>query len=101
MAKLMQMISTSLKERVEKVVSKPKRRRIKGGIIASTEEHRSKICKELRHYEYKESQEQLVPVLFMWGKPHKILTSLEEHEYKALGMRVEYIKRNEAKNLIK
>lgn len=97
----MQLISNSLKERVEKVVSKPKRRRLKGGIIASTEEHRSQLCKELRHYEYKESQEQLVPVLFMWGKPHKILTSLEEHEYKALGMRVEYIKRNEAKNLIK
>lgn len=97
----MQMISNSLKERVEKVVSKPKRRRLKGGIIASTEEHRSQICKELRYYEHKESQEQLVPVLFMWGKPHKILNSFEEHEYKALGMRIEYIKRNEAKNLIK
>lgn len=101
MAKLMQMISDSLKERVEKVVSKPKRRRMKGGIIASTDEHRSKICKEIRHYEYKEQQEHLVPVLFMWGKPHKILNSLEEHEYKALGMRVEMMKRSEAKSLIK
>lgn len=97
----MQMISNSLKERMEKAVSKPKRRRIKGGIIASTEEHRSQLCKELRHYEYKESQEQLVPVLFMWGKPHKILTSLEEHEYKTLGMRIEYLKKHEAKSLIK
>lgn len=97
----MQLISNSLKERVEKAVSKPKRRRIKGGIIASTEEHRSQLCKELRYYEHKESQEQLVPVLFMWGKPHKILTSLEEHEYKALGMRIEYLKKHEAKSLIK
>lgn len=97
----MHLISKSLKKRVEKAVSKPKRRRIKGGIIASTEENRSKICKEIRHYEYKESQEQLVPVLFMWGKPHKILTSLEEHEYKALGMRIEYMKHKEAKSLIK
>lgn len=101
MAKLMQMISDSLKERVEKVVSKPKRRRMKGGIIASTDEHRAKICKELRHYEYKEQQEQLVPVLFMWGNPQKILNSAEELEYKNLGMRVKYIKQKEAKSLIK
>lgn len=101
MTKFINLISNSLKERVEKAVSKSKRRRIKGGIIASTEEHRSQLCKELRYYEHKESQEQLVPVLFMWGKPHKILNSREEHEYKALGMRVEYIKRNETKNLVK
>ena len=101
MAKLMQMISDSLKEKVEKVVSKPKRRRMKGGIIASTEEHRAQLCKELRYYEQKEQQEQLVPVLFMWGNPHKILNSAEEHEYKSLGMRIEYMKQKEAKSLIK
>ena len=101
MAKLMQMISDSLKERVEKVVSKPKRRRMKGGIIASTEEHRAQLCKELRYYEHQEQQEHLVPVLFMWGIPHKILNSAEEHEYKALGMRIEYMKHKEAKSLIK
>ena len=101
MQKMENLINESVKDRLVEVTFKPKRRRIKGGIIASTEEHRAQLCKELRHYEYKESQKQLVPVLFMWGKPHKILTSLEEHEYKALGMRVEYIKINEAKNLIK
>ena len=99
MSKLMQMISDSLNERVEKVVSKPKRRRMKGGIIASTEEHRSQLCKELRYYEHQEQQEQLVPVLFMFGSPKKVLSKTEEHEYKSLGCRIEYIKRNEVKQL--
>lgn len=99
MAKFIDMISDSLKERVEKVVSKPKRRRIKGGIIASTDEHRSKLCKAIRYLEYQEQQEQLVPVLFMFGIPKKVLTKHEEHEYKSLGCRVEYIKRNEVKQL--
>lgn len=101
MVKLKDLISNPSRKDLEKVVSKPKRRRMKGGIIASTDEHRSKICKEIRHYEYKEQQEQLVPVLFMWGQPHKILNSAEEHEYKALGMRVEYMKQKEAKSLVK
>lgn len=95
----MNLISNSLKERVEKVVSKPKRRRMKGGIIASTDEHRSKLCKEIRYMEYQEQQEQLVPVLFMFGSPKKVLNKHEEHEYKSLGCRVEYIKRNEVKQL--
>lgn len=95
----MNLISNSLKERVERVVSKPKRRRIKGGIIASTDEHRSQICKELRYYEHRDSQEQLVPVLFMFGSPKKVLNKQEEYEYKSLGCRVEYIKRKEVKQL--
>ena len=99
MAKLMQLISNSLKERVEKAVSKPKRRRIKGGIIASTEEHRSQLCKELRYYEHKESQEQLVPVLFMWGMPQKRLTKSEVQAYKNMGSRVEYLSETEVKSL--
>lgn len=101
MVKLKDVISDSLKEKVEKVVSKPKRRRLKGGIIASTEEHRSKICKEIRFYEHQEQQERLVPVLFLWGKPHEILSRPKADEYKALGMRIEYMKHKEAKNLIK
>lgn len=101
MAKIKDQIPEGLQEKVEKVVSKPKRRRMKGGIIASTEEHRAQLCKELRYYEHQEQQEHLVPVLFMWGIPHKILNSAEEHEYKALGMRIEYMKHKEAKSLIK
>ena len=101
MQKIENLINGSIKDRLVEVTSKPKRRRMKGGIIASTEEHRAQLCKELRYYEHQEQQEQLVPVLFMWGTPHKILNSAEEHEYKALGMRIEYMKQKEAKSLIK
>ena len=101
MTKMENLINESIKDRLVEVTSKPKRRRLKGGIIASTDEHRSKTCKEIRFYEHQEQQERLVPVLFMWGAPHKILNSAEEHEYKALGMRIEYMKQKEAKSLIK
>lgn len=101
MAKLIQMISDSLKEKVEKVVSKPKRRRIGPQMICSSDERFESKCREIRQIEHKERQELMVPVLFMWGNPQKILNSAEELEYKALGMRVEYIKQKEAKSLIK
>lgn len=101
MAKFIDMISDSLKERVEKAVSKPKRRRIKPSLIASSNAVVEEKCKAIRYYEHQEQQEHTVPVLFMWGTPHKILNSAEEHEYKALGMRIEYMKQKEAKSLIK
>mgnify|MGYP007022375533 CR=1 FL=1 len=101
MTKMENLINESIKDRLVEVTSKPKRRRLKGGIIASTEEHRSNICKEIRFYEHQEQQERLVPVLFMWGKPHEILTKSKAEEYTALGMRIEYMKHKEAKNLIK
>lgn len=101
MVKIENLIQEPLKEKLKEVTSKPKRRRLKGGIIASTEEHRSKICKEIRFYEHQEQQERLVPVLFLWGNPHEILSRPKADEYKALGMRIEYMKHKEAKNLIK
>lgn len=101
MAKFIDMISDSLKERVEKVVSKPKRRRIKPQMVCSSDERFEAKCREIRHMEHEERQEQLVPVLFMFGSPYRILDSVDEQKYKELNMRIEYMKQKEAKNLIK
>lgn len=101
MAKLIQMISDSLKERVEKATSKPKRRMITSEIVASSDEHREAMCKELRGSEHQERQTQLVPVLMLFGEPRKVLTSNEVSEYKSHGCRIDYYPRNEVKSLIK
>ena len=100
MAKLMQMIPDSLKERAEKAVSKPKRRRMKASIIASTEDHRMELCKELRYYETKEKQDiKCIPVLFMFGKPQRVLSKDEATEYRNLGAKVELLTPQEAKSI--
>ena len=100
MAKLMQMISDSLKERVQKVVSKPKRRRLKGGIIASSIPEIEAKCKEIRWAEEQDRKNnRCIPVLFMFGEPRKRLTKLEVKDYTSLGCRIEYMTHNEVKQL--
>ena len=100
MAKFIDMISNSLKERVEKVVSKPKRRRMKGGIIASSIPEIEAKCKEIRWAEEQDRKNnKCIPVLFMFGEPRKRLTKLEVNDYTSLGCRIEYMTQTEVKQL--
>ena len=100
MAKLENLIQESLKEKLKEVTSKPKRRRMKASIIASTEDHRMEVCKELRYYENKEKQDtKCIPVLFMFGQPQRRLSKDEATEYINLGAKVEYMTPQEAKSI--
>lgn len=53
------------------------RKRITVKICASTEEHRCKVCKEIAYYERKNAPRETCAVLFMFGVPSRILTSIE------------------------
>lgn len=100
MAKLMNLISDSLKEKVEMVVRRPKRRRIGQGIIASSNSEIEVKCKEIRWAEQQErNNNKCIPVLFMFGEPRKRLTKLEVNDYTSLGCRIEYMTQNEVKQL--
>lgn len=101
MTKLLNLIGESIKDRLKEVTSKPKRRMITSEIVASSDEHRETMCKELRRAEHQERQTQLVPVLMLFGKPRKILTANEVDDYKSHGCRIDYYPRNEVKSLIK
>ena len=98
--KLEQLIPSSIKDAMMEVTSKPKRRRMKASIIASTEDHRMEVCKELRYYENKEKQDtKCIPVLFMFGQPQRRLSKDEATEYRNLGAKVEYMTPQEAKSI--
>lgn len=100
MTKIKDLIPKSIQDILGEVTSKPKRRRMKAGIIASTEDHRMEVCKELRYYETKEKQDtKCIPVLFMFGQPQRRLTKLEVKDYTSLGCRVEYMTQTEVKQL--
>lgn len=71
------------------------RRRITSKICASTEEHRSKVCKEIAYYERKSAPRETCAVLFMFGVPSRILTSIEVEEYSACGARIEIMFKDE------
>lgn len=101
MTKLLNLIGESIKDRLKEVTSKPKRRKITSEIVASSDEHREAMCKELRWAEHQERQTQLVPVLMLFGKPRKILAANEVEDYKSNGCRIDYYPRNEVKSLIK
>ena len=100
MTKIKDLIPKGIQDTLGKVTSKPKRRRMKAGIIASTEDHRMEVCKELRYYENKEKQEtKCIPVLFMFGKPQRVLSKDEATEYRKLGAKVELLTPQEAKSI--
>lgn len=104
MAKLEDLIQQPLKEKLEKVTSKPKRRRMKPQLVASTEDCKRKILGEIkaldkRAIERGEMQERRVPVLFLWGMPQKRLTKSEVQAYKNMGSRIEYLSETEVKSL--
>ena len=104
MQKMENLINESIKDRLVEVTSKPKRRRMKPQLVASTEDCKRKILGEIkalnkRAIERGEMQERLVPVLFLWGMPQKRLTKSEVQAYKNMGSRIEYLKETEVKSL--
>ena len=103
MTKMENLINESIKDRLIGVTSKPKRRRIRPQIIASTEDHRRQILGEIRALDQADKERNyvatLIPVLFLWGMPQKRLTKTEAHTYKSMGSRVEYLKESELNTL--
>lgn len=71
------------------------RKRITVKLCASTEEHRCKVCRELAYYEKKNAPRETCAVLFMFGVPSRILTSIEVEEYSACGARIEIMFKDE------
>lgn len=68
---------------------------IKKHLDASTEESKCQICKEIAYLTKKQAPVQLVPVLFLFGVPQRILKITEVIEYEAMGAKVKYIKETE------
>lgn len=103
MAKIENLIQEPLKERLKEVTSKPKRRRMRPQIVASTEDHRRQALGEIKALDKADKErnhiEILIPVLFLWGMPQKRLTTDEAHTYKSMGSRVEYLKESELNTL--
>lgn len=101
--KLEQLIPSSIKDAMMKVTSKPKRRRMKSQIVASTEDHRRQILGEIKALDKTDKErnhvETLIPVLFLWGVPQKRLNKTEAQTYKSMGSRIEYIKESELNTL--
>lgn len=70
---------------------------IKKHLDASTEEPKCSLCKEIAYLAKKQAPVQMVPVLFMFGIPQRVLKVTEVIEYEALGAKVKYIKETEIK----
>ena len=68
---------------------------IKKHLDASTEEPKCQICKEIAYLTKKQAPVQMVPVLFMFGMPQRILKITEVTEYEAMGAKIKYIKKTE------
>lgn len=68
---------------------------IKKHLDASTEEPKCQMCKEIAYLTKKQTPVQMVPVLFMFGMPQRILKITEVTEYEAMGAKVKYIKETE------
>lgn len=103
MNKIENIINGSIKDRLVEVTSKPKRRRMRPQIGASTEDHRRQVLGEIKVLDKADKErnhvETLIPVLFLWGMPQKRLTKTEAHTYKNMGSRVEYLSETEVKSL--
>lgn len=103
MTKMENLINESIKDRLVGVTSKPKRRRMRPQIVASTEDHRRQVLGEIKALDKADKErnhvETLIPVLFLWGIPQKRLTKTEAHTYKSMGSRVEYLKESELNTL--
>lgn len=70
---------------------------IKKHLDASTEENKCQMCKEIAYLRAKQAPVQMVPVLFMFGMPQRILKITEVVEYQTLGANIKYIKETEIK----
>lgn len=99
MVKVKDLIQEPLKERLEEVTSKPKRRRmITRELVASSDDTIETKCREVRWQEHQDRMTQrCVYVLFICGQPVRRLTKDQALEYEAIGARVEKITPNEAK----
>lgn len=53
------------------------------------------MCKEIAYLTKKQAPVQMVPVLFMFGVPQRILKITEVTEYEAMGAKIKYIKETE------
>lgn len=103
MAKLEDLISNSLKERVEEAVAepkKPKRPRIhQCRWIASSTPEIEKKCKKVRYHEYEEKKDlKTIPVLFICGE-RKRLSEAEAQWYQSMGAEINYLSETEVKSL--
>lgn len=70
---------------------------IKKHLDASTEEPKCQICKEIAYLTKKQAPVQLVPVLFMFGMPQRILKITEVVEYQTMGAKIKFVKETEIK----
>lgn len=70
---------------------------IKKHLDASTEENKCSLCKEIAYLRAKQAPVQMVPVLFMFGMPQRILKITEVVEYQTLGASIKYFKETEIK----
>ena len=68
---------------------------IKKHLDASTEEPKCQMCKEIAYLTKKQAPVQMIPVLFMFGMPQRILKITEVTEYEAMGAKIKYIKETE------
>lgn len=68
---------------------------IKKHLDASTEEPKCSLCKEIAYLKAKQTPVQMVPVLFLFGMPQRILKITEVVEYQTLGANIKYIKETE------
>lgn len=68
---------------------------IKKHLDASTEEHKCSLCKEIAYLKKKQAPVQMMPVLFLFGVPQRILKITEVVEYQTLGANIKYIKETE------
>lgn len=68
---------------------------IKKHLDASTEEPKCQMCKEIAYLTKKQAPIQMVPVLFMFGMPQRILKITQVIEYQTLGANIKYIKETE------
>lgn len=70
---------------------------IKKHLDASTEEPKCQMCKEIAYLTKKQAPVQMIPVLFLFGIPQRILKITEVTEYESMGAKVKYIKETEIK----
>ena len=68
---------------------------IKKHLDASTEEPKCQMCKEIAYLTKKQAPVQMIPVLFLFGVPQRILKITEVTEYEAMGAKIKYIKETE------
>jgi hypothetical protein len=105
MAKLMHIISDSLKGRVEKVISKPKRRRIAPKLVRTTNDKdcRYQILQEIAQLEHKqreaEDKTSCSLCAFIFGIPKWVIEEKDKEKWEEHGCKVAPLTNSEIKRL--